>query len=484
MRSRRPQGHEPVVDLPPTHLESQAVHRRDVALLFLVVAATRIWFLDSGFGSDADSWQMADSGYWLVHAGEYILSRRPGYPLDEFVMAALQYLEGLVRGPGWIVPNGFSSLVFALQCAFFYRLARRVGAPGALALVAAYALHPVAFDQSVGSLDFHLPILLMLWGVDRAFTRRWIHAAILFGFALAARVTFAPMVIAFVVWFGDANRSWRRALGFAAIAAAIATPFYVPILLRYRGTIPPIPLDVHPVKAWIRLGVFETVGVGATLALAAAALTGLGSLWAGVVRRRDPHDRFLVLALLIHLVVFLVKPYDGAYLLPAMPFLFILLGRHARSQLVAAFLVLLILNGLVSVPGLGRDDAGRSTLEPWSAGEMFDRLATRRMNRRVHERIARQAVAPGTVLVLGGHMPALWFHERVHLVARRRFEIVGGGIPRFNKPLYEPGRDVYYIASWEVARAVELAGRGYVVRALEGLPPSEMAAMRAALAGR
>ncbi|MFQ5600430.1 MAG: hypothetical protein ACE5G2_07745, partial [Candidatus Krumholzibacteriia bacterium] len=112
-------------------------------LLLALIAASRWWLLDTGFGSDADAWRVASSGHWLGQVGDYVVSRRPGYPLVELLMAGLLALEELLRGPGWLVANTFTCLLFVCQCILLHRLARRLHAAHPLALTAAYALHPV-----------------------------------------------------------------------------------------------------------------------------------------------------------------------------------------------------------------------------------------------------------------------------------------------------------------------------------------------------
>jgi hypothetical protein len=460
-----------------------ATPRRASGLLFLFVVATRGWLLDSGFGWDQDAWQVANSGYWLAFAHQHILSRRPGYPLDEFLLALFMRIEAWLHGPGWIVTNAFTILVFALQCVLFYRLARRAGARGALLLVAAYSLHPVVFDQSVGSLDVHLPLLLILWAVDRLMVGRWVQAAVAFGIAMAARVTIGIMIVPFVWYLWKQTPSWRRAAAFAAIGLAIAVPFYAGTLLRYRSASLPIPIEGNPIKAWIMMGLYRTLGIDAAIALLAAVLTARRSLWTAVVRRADRVDRFLVLGMAVHVVFFAVKPYDGAYLVPAMPFLLILLGRHAHPKAVAAFLVVLILNGFVSAPGVRRDATGRAVgLQAWAKGEMFERMDERWRKRHLPETIARQGLEPHTALVVGGLGSTIWFHERAAILAGRRFEVIGGGIPRFTKPFYDRDADVYYVPAWEVDLAVALVGRGYTLRELPGIRTADVVGLRAAIA--
>ena len=51
--------------------------------LAIAYAASRIPFLNGGYGTDPDAWRVALSGYWLWDHHEFYPSRLPGYPIHE-----------------------------------------------------------------------------------------------------------------------------------------------------------------------------------------------------------------------------------------------------------------------------------------------------------------------------------------------------------------------------------------------------------------
>src|SRR5947209_9856621 len=59
------------------------------ALLSLAFIAVRIPFLFYGYGTDPDSWRVALTGRYLLAHAQYLPSRLPGYPLQEFLVAPL-----------------------------------------------------------------------------------------------------------------------------------------------------------------------------------------------------------------------------------------------------------------------------------------------------------------------------------------------------------------------------------------------------------
>ena len=67
-------------------------------ILAIVYVASRVYWLDLGYGTDPDAWRVALVADYLWEEGEYLPSRFPGYPLHEFVTAL--FLKG-----GWVATN-------------------------------------------------------------------------------------------------------------------------------------------------------------------------------------------------------------------------------------------------------------------------------------------------------------------------------------------------------------------------------------------
>ncbi|MBK6447121.1 MAG: hypothetical protein IPF81_18035 [Bacteroidetes bacterium] len=59
----------------------------------LLVFLSRLPFLSAGYGLDGDSWAVAITALKLHETGNYIVSRLPGYPVQE-------WLTSLVIGGG------------------------------------------------------------------------------------------------------------------------------------------------------------------------------------------------------------------------------------------------------------------------------------------------------------------------------------------------------------------------------------------------
>src|SRR4051812_38781593 len=80
--------------------------------LAAVFVASRVPFIDNGYGTKPDAWRIALSGYWLWDQHEFYPSRLPGYPVPELSYAAV------VKG-GWVATNSLTIAVSLVGLWFF-----------------------------------------------------------------------------------------------------------------------------------------------------------------------------------------------------------------------------------------------------------------------------------------------------------------------------------------------------------------------------
>ena len=78
----------------------------------LLVFLSRLPFLSAGYGLDGDSWAVAITALKLHETGNYIVSRLPGYPVQE-------WLTSLVIGGGPFAVNCLTAVVSTIGFLFF-----------------------------------------------------------------------------------------------------------------------------------------------------------------------------------------------------------------------------------------------------------------------------------------------------------------------------------------------------------------------------
>lgn len=327
------------------------------ARVFAIVAAgvflSRVPFLEPGYGYDPDAWRIALSARRLAVEGKYEVSRFPGYPVPELVSALFVW-----GGP--LALNGLAALLSAVAAAFFALTLKALGSrdyvPGALAV----AFAPVVYINSTCSMDYVWALAFLLASLYFVLGGRPVVAGVLLGLAIGSRATSAAMLVplsVLVVWpRGGRHPSARRPLhGVVKLWAAsclVGGGTFLPVYVAYgfgflRAHAPKV---YPPAAVVVYKATFGTLGVVGMAGLAGAA----ASVAVAGPRRAAGHSSLAsvgapplvwasVLAIGLHGVVFVALPEAAGYLIPAVPFVLLLLARVApRRAFVVACLSLIV----------------------------------------------------------------------------------------------------------------------------------------------
>ena len=317
-----------------------------LALLCAVVLLTRLPFLGAGYGLHADNWRVALAARHIAQTGVYEYSRAPGYPVQEYICSlfwktgpfGLNLLDTLFCTA--------AALLFALIC-IEYGMADWWLAALTLAFV------PVLYVNSVSSKDFPWALAFLLAAWWCALRKKPVLTGLLLGLAMGCRITSgaAALPIALTLIDGAENRvAFRRILVTGLVSAVVLLSSFAPVYARY-GTeffnyyaehAFPGPLQIAPrmtIEVWGFLGV-----AGLCLALLSGLITP--RLRPAILPR---HLIAWACMLVIYAIAFLCLPDEAAYLIPAVPFILLLVWRIAPRWAFRACCVLIILSPFVTI---------------------------------------------------------------------------------------------------------------------------------------
>ncbi|OAI42192.1 hypothetical protein AYO41_04690 [Verrucomicrobia bacterium SCGC AG-212-E04] len=361
--------------------------------LVLIVLASRLPFLDAGYGVNYDAWRVAATARQLAETGEYAVSRFPGYPLHEYSCALLW------RG-GPMALNGLSALASALAALLLFGQLRASRAPlpwlGALTL----AFVPVVFVNSVSAKDYVVALAFLVAALGAANAGRAITAGILLGLATGFRPASIIFGLPLAMLLLDERNDGRRQLSVLArfLGAALATAClaFTPVILHYgAGFLRGYPYD----ESWSATLRNATVGVwgalgcaGLFVATAAAIIPGRprAAIQAETARKQS---LAWMAGIIVVVAAFMMMPYQSGYLIPAIPLVILLLARYAPRWAFAVFCALTMASSFL--------DFGRSGID---SGAIFADRARRREQVQGTEYFVREsAKLPGkAVFVVGG----------------------------------------------------------------------------------
>lgn len=314
------------------------------------VFLSRIAFLDSGYGLDADAWRMVDSSRTIARTGFYTVSRFPGYPIPELTFT-------LLAGVGPFVLNGLTAIHSALASAFMALSLKQLGVRRALLPAAAFAFVPLVYINSTNSMDYLWAMSFLMAALYATVSKRPILAGVLVGLATGCRITslamLAPLSI-YIISTGDL-RSWREIAKLSLAATATAALVFTPVFAVYGGDF----LTYYggfqgSVEGLVRMMTLEVLGRTGLFVLLVLITIRLAAQ-----RHNDDYTvgsdswnslRLLSLAVIVvYVAIFLRLPHEAGYLIPVVPFVLILLHRWLRSRLFAYLVLALLVSSFATV---------------------------------------------------------------------------------------------------------------------------------------
>ncbi len=392
-------------------MKNSSLSRTRWMLLILLVALSRLPFLFAGYGSDADAWLVAYSGSQFWNTGIYEVSRFPGYPLHEIIMAPFVVFGGAPLG------NTITLFVaFALLFSWKQLAERQMRFPALSILCLAFA--PLLWKNSATMMDYVWGLLAMILALHAALNKKTWLSGILIGIAAGFRPFNILLIIPLVVLLlstGFAKRSIFVCIVAALLSSASA---FLPVILRYgfNGWI----AGTESQTADITLTLQERLGFFLYRSIYAIGPLALGCLVFILFRVRKALNKGIlnqnplvvtsIAGVATYLLLFLFFPLEKEYLLPALPFLLIIVDALSPRTLMTAFTFCLLSfafvnpdvvrhNQRVGTPGLNVHE-----------GFMIDNWNKRREILEMRKAVGSLPIRGKAVLMTGGDA-VVWFEN-------------------------------------------------------------------------
>jgi hypothetical protein len=323
------------------------------AILGVLFVGARAYWLDLGYGTDPDAWRVAMTATYLWDTGDYLPSRLPGYPLHEFITAAL------IKG-GWIATNASTMIASLAGVYIFASIARKLDLENKGALTLAFAFTPLLWINSVMTMDYMWALTLVMGAYLLLLHRSPGAAGLCLGLAAGFRLTslFMLPVFCLLLWRMK-ERGAIRALTFPALAVALVV--YMPVLLDYGINFLNFYDQNVVVDEFVKrlgkdgLGIVGALGLIIALILSLPRLRRLpGDL------RADPHVLMWCVVLALYVVSYLRLPHEIAYLIPLFPFGYFLMSRYMARPVLIGCLTLIVVAGFIDITSPD-DEIGLST---------------------------------------------------------------------------------------------------------------------------
>jgi len=321
-------------------------HKEWIGLLALIVLLSRLPFLNAGYGNDPDAWQMANAARSIATTGEYTASRLPGYPLPEIIYSLIGLHNPIFFN---VITAALSAIAFSLFILILWQVHARHYLLAGLTL----AFCPVIFINSTNAMDYVWALTFILASTYLVLTKRTLGAAMCLGLAIGCRITSGAMLLplSLMLVHAEGKIVVRSLLKFVVIACLFGAICFVPVFLYYGPAFLAF-IDRYPPLLWVvysgSIGVWGTIGSCALLFMIVSQIWTMRRDGIAVAQLNRSANKLLMLAWLLtiglYTVAFLRLPHDGAYLMPMIPFVILVLDRFLSSKRFVIACVAIILS--------------------------------------------------------------------------------------------------------------------------------------------
>ena len=288
----------------------------------------RLPFINAGYGREEDAWAQALNAQIISETGAYEVSRLPGHPLYELLLASLWPIE---HSP-WLF-NLISVLASSLAVIYFYKICKKLNLMNALLLSIAFSFVPAFFIAGTYTIDYNVGLLFVLISFYQLLNDRYWLAGIFIGIATGIRISHLGFVLPWAILAFTRTHSLKNVLKMGISAAVIGFISFLPPLLHYGLEF----LDFHkpPYPGIAKVLYKMTVGLyGIPLLLFFAIFFMLNirkpfSFWIlHSYYSRLPKGFFIsvLIIFVMQLVIFLRLPFKSEFFIPFLPFLLMYMG--------------------------------------------------------------------------------------------------------------------------------------------------------------
>lgn len=320
------------------------------AILSVWYIASRLPFINHGYGTDPDAWRVALTAQYLRDTGDYYPSRLPGYPLHEFITTGISEIH-----EGWIWTNLSTVLISLVGIYFFACLAKKLELPNRGILTLGFAFAPLLWINSATTMDYMWALTFIMGAYLSLLHSQSQLGGLSLGLAAACRLTsLYTMPLFWLYLWRTGKRGEIRHFTFTALAIVLAA--YTLVLMTYGLNF----LNFFDQRVYVeefvkRLGKDGLGIIGATVVVAAIVLSWdrLRSFPRDL--RHNPDVLLWTLAIALYFISYTRLPHEIAYLIPLFPFGFFLMARYMSRVVLTVAVTAIVLAGFVDVTS--SDDA-------------------------------------------------------------------------------------------------------------------------------
>ncbi|NYB52729.1 MAG: hypothetical protein HVN35_09250 [Methanobacteriaceae archaeon] len=299
---------------------------------------SRVPFLNLGFGNDPDAWRIANTAFDLNQFLIYHTSRFPGYPLPE-------YVNSLVINYGWVATNSLTMILTLISILVFAKILKELEVESKGLIVLTFAFLPIVWINSVNTMDYMWAVTFIVISWYFVIKKHFLLAGLMMGLAISSRPTSAILIIPFMYLITSEN-DIKKSLYFLLTSLAVSIALFSPLFFQYGLGF----ISFYGKLIDLNLVYNDLISSFGLLSVLAFILLIIKTKKKDLTYiKQDNHMIFALFVVFLVIVLFLISPYETAYILPAIPFGLYFLSQIGSKRIFNIFCIFLILNSFITV---------------------------------------------------------------------------------------------------------------------------------------
>lgn len=443
-------------------------------MLGLAVSVLTVPRLLINYGMDGDAIRSMVVARHLVETGIYVPSRLPGNPLYEYVLALVSLADGHV------LSNLIALASFGLCIGAFHLIVRDRN--HGVILTALFALTPILLLNAASTMDYLPGLAMILMSYVCARRESYVPGFLLAGLSIGLRLSNSLFLVPLSLFLLFRGVSTGRIVLYGLFGLVTGLVFYAPIVMEFGLHWLSIPPHAYHGFSYVLFAGYKFITVFGPLATAALVVMVLLNIRKIVglttheLRDENPDYVLELTSVLLFLALFIVHADESEYLIPAIPFGYLLAARWFEKRTLIVFSVLVISFAFVSVEFKGGESGRRRLAASLQPGILIRDFSDRRHLEVLRREISRFDKSDKAV-ILDGYGPVLGFDNPGLVKADYREispNLSEAGIAERSFVYKLPSTDVYLVHGMSKENVGILRREGYRVYCFSESAPSHL----------
>jgi len=306
-------------------------------LFTLLIALTRIPFLFFGYGSEEDAWALPLVAERIAKSGVYEVSRLPGHPFQELIYT-------LIWNAGPVIYNLCTLIVSSFGLYFFIRILQHLKLEWKWATLS-LAFTPIFYINCTNNMDYVWACSFIIISIYYLLNNRLLLCGLFIALAIGCRITSGAAIVPMIIYLvgKDKQQYFKNIFQLGLFTALFTLIIFIPVFKEYGLSFFTY-YEHFPIPSFAKnfyKGSISAFGITGYLGVFLLIVYSFKKLLQQRDLIKSPIVLFSLIGITIFKVAFISLPLKSAFIIPILPYLFLMTAFLCsdKIQKTSAFLL-------------------------------------------------------------------------------------------------------------------------------------------------